>query len=165
VALTSYGRVYALSMGPLLPRTARIQGFHVLVDRGGLLLMHGRRAAPRSIVPGSYVPQTESQDVLRLAAEALAVSQQTSPLATEQERWLETLGITSVGAFNAVCIAGKVSHLIHVSEGFQEKGIGRIADQVQQRGTSARIVCIAGPSSAARPPSSSGSCCNSRSTA
>jgi uridine kinase len=150
VPLCSYGQVYALSMGPLLPTTSRIRGFHVLVDRGGLLLMHGCRAAPRSFVPGPYAQRSGSQDVLRLAAEALAVSQQTSSLATEQERWLEALGITSVGAFNAACIEGKVSHLIHVSEGFQEKGIGRIADMVQQRGGSARIVCIAGPSSAGK---------------
>ncbi|MFC1643371.1 cyclic nucleotide-binding domain-containing protein, partial [Myxococcota bacterium] len=150
VPLHSYGGVYALGMGPLLPSTGHVRGFHVLVDRGGLLLMHGRRAAPRSLPPGARNTTVEAQDTLRLAAEALAVSQQTSPLASEQERWLETLGITSVGAFNAACLEGKVSHLIHVCEGFQEKGIGRIADQVCQRGHSARIVCIAGPSSAGK---------------
>jgi uridine kinase len=150
VPLQTYGEVYALSTGPLLPSTGRVKGFHVLVDRGGLLLMHGRRAAPRSMPPGVQVSRAESQDVLRLAAEALAVSQQTWSLACEQERWLETLGITSVGAFNAACIEGKVSHLIHVSEGFQEKGIGRIADLVHQHAGSARIVCIAGPSSSGK---------------
>jgi uridine kinase len=150
VPLQTYGEVYALSTGPLLPSTGRVKGFHVLVDRGGLLLMHGRRAAPRSMPPGVRSSQAESQDVLRLAAEALAVSQQTWSLAFEQERWLATLGITSVGAFNAACIESKVSHLIHVSEGFQEKGIGRIADLVHQRSGSARIVCIAGPSSSGK---------------
>jgi uridine kinase len=68
----------------------------------------------------------------------------------QQERWLETLDTRSVGAFNRACITGHVGELINVSEGFHEKRISRIADEVHGRGKSARIVCIAGPSSSGK---------------
>ena len=71
-------------------------------------------------------------------------------LAFQQDRWLRTMGIKSVGAFNQSCITGHVGELIHVSEGFHEKRISRIADEIHGRGKSARIVCIAGPSSSGK---------------
>jgi len=151
VPLVSYGDVYALSTGPLLPTTGMIGGFQVLADQGGLLLMYGQAAAPRSIPPGGWVTgQDDSLTSRTLTKEALAVSLQTAIMTAEHERWLSTLGITSVGDFNTACIAGQVSQLIYVSEGFQEKSIGRIADDILRRHERARVVCIAGPSSAGK---------------
>ena len=37
-----------------------------------------------------------------------------------------------------------------MSEGFQEKRIGRIADEIQARGRSVKVVCLAGPSSSGK---------------
>jgi uridine kinase len=68
----------------------------------------------------------------------------------QQERWLETLGCTSVGVFNRACIDGQVSQLIRVSEGFQEKRIGQTADAIAAGVDHLRVVCIAGPSSSGK---------------
>lgn len=151
VPLVSYGNVYALSPGPLLPSTGRVNGFQVIVDGEGLLLMYGQEAAPRSIPPDvAAAPAGRRHDANPLTGEALAVSRQTAVMTAEHDRWLRTLGITSVGAFNAACVAGQVTQLIHVSEGFQEKSIGRIADAILAQRDRARVICIAGPSSAGK---------------
>ncbi|HEY5955216.1 MAG TPA: nucleoside kinase, partial [Polyangiaceae bacterium] len=68
----------------------------------------------------------------------------------QQERWLETVSVRGVGDFNRASISGYVGELINVSEGFHEKRISRIADEVHGRGKAARIVCIAGPSSSGK---------------
>ena len=51
----------------------------------------------------------------------------------EQHRWLTTLGVASVGELNNAAVHGRVAELIRVSEGFQEKRIGRIADSDRHR--------------------------------
>lgn len=166
VPLASYGSVHAIVMSPLLPSTRHVAGFRVLADHGGLLLLYGRErtaedsasgAMPNPIEPGSATmedaePFRPAVSGLRSVSneEALAVSRQTLSMTQQQERWLETLGIRSVGAFNRACISGHVGELINVSEGFHEKRISRIADEVHGRGREARIVCIAGPSSSGK---------------
>ncbi|MBN2192318.1 MAG: cyclic nucleotide-binding domain-containing protein [Polyangiaceae bacterium] len=151
VPLVSYGNLYALNPGPLLPSTGRIDGFQVVADGAGLLLMYGQDAAPRSIPPPAATPGVaRPADRNPLTREALATSHLTAVMTAEHDRWLRALGITSVGAFNAACIAGQVTQLIHVSEGFQEKSIGHIADAILENRARARVVCIAGPSSAGK---------------
>jgi uridine kinase len=68
----------------------------------------------------------------------------------EHARWLVALQMDSAGAFNRACIHGHVTQLIMVSEGFQEKRISRIADQIRAAEPVAKVVCIAGPSSAGK---------------
>ncbi len=175
VPLATYGRVYALIMMPLLPSTRMASGSRILADRGGLLLLYGngiktpRPTQATDLAPGLLraeqlgpdvrVPTMEDAEPFRYASqgpssvsneEALAVSRQTISMTQQQERWLETLDTRSVGAFNRACITGHVDELINVSEGFHEKRISRIADEVHGRGKSARIVCIAGPSSSGK---------------
>ncbi len=170
VPLASYGRVHAIVMMPLLHNTALAGGFRILADHGGLLLLFGnseRSQSQRAAVSGPPVTTMENAEpsgMLRVEPatmmhaglrsvsneEALAVSRQTLSMTQQQERWLETLDIKSVGAFNRACITGHVGELINVSEGFHEKRITRIADEVHGRGKSARIVCIAGPSSSGK---------------
>jgi uridine kinase len=152
VPLVTYGKVYALNTGPLLPDAGQVGGFQVLADQGGLLLIHGPQATSRftqSTQRGrKSIPPADPQTVI--AREALAVSRQTSGMTYRQELWLDTLGVTSAGAFNDACIRGHVTEIIEVSEGFQEKRITRIADDVSSRRDSARAVCIAGPSCAGK---------------
>lgn len=165
VPLASYGQVHAIITTPLLPSTGQVGGFRVLADRGGLLLLYGRE---RDVTPSRLanaipdVPQettVENAEPFRPAIaglravsneEALAVSRQTLSMTQQQERWLETVEVRGVGDFNRACISGYVGELINVSEGFHEKRISRIADEVHGRGKSARIVCIAGPSSSGK---------------
>ncbi len=173
VPLATYGKVYALIMMPLLPSTAMASGSRILADRGGLLLLYGnghkaQRSTPAPAViraeqlgADARVPTMEDAELLHFPGEgdapaqvsneeALAVSRQTLSMTQQQERWLETLDTRSVGAFNRACITGHVGELINVSEGFHEKRISRIADEVHGRGKSGRIVCIAGPSSSGK---------------
>ena len=176
VPLATYGRVYAMILMPLLVSTGLASGSRILADRGGLLLLYGNgKVSPpqqgqraESATPLVHteqlgadvrVPTMEDAEPFRYAAEpttgvsneeALAVARQTISMTQQQERWLETLDTRSVGAFNRACITGHVGELINVSEGFHEKRISRIADEVHGRGKLARIVCIAGPSSSGK---------------
>ncbi len=135
VRLVSCGEVYALSMGPLLPSTARIQGFHLGPGDEGLTLELGR-IDPRNGHPA------------RAAAPRPHPRQ--GDMAEEHRRWLEPMGVTSVGAFNELCISGQVSQLIRVAEGFHEKRIGQIADAIAAARDRIRVISIAGPSSSGK---------------
>lgn len=171
VPVASYGRVRALATGPLLPRTGTIEGYRVIADRGGLLLVYGRKVSERALaaltaleedahddeaIANGPLPQhtapPESRPSLPPVTreEALAVSRRTVSMTRQQQRWMQTLGIHSVGAFNRACVSGHVSELIRVSEGFHEKRISRVADEIYGRGKSARVVVIAGPSSSGK---------------
>lgn len=137
VRLATYGSVYVLDPGPLLPHTREIRGFRVIPDQTGLLLVYGPRAAPNRKVQVSG------------ASEARAVSRYTHGMTREHRRWLDALGITSIGAFNRACVGGDVTTLIRVAEGFHEKRVGQLADAVA-REKKARLVCVAGPSSSGK---------------
>ena len=135
VRLVSCGELYALSMGPLLPSTGRIHGFRLFPGDEGLALELGK-ADPRNGRPGRRAeprPRPRHGD-----------------MPGEHERWLAAMGVTSVGAFNDLCITGQVSQLIRVAEGFHEKRIGQIADAVAAARDHIRIISIAGPSSSGK---------------
>lgn len=144
VPLVACGEAHALRLGAMLSSTGKLSAdFRVLPDEGALLLVYG---APSDPATGSGVTSVPAS----LVQQARDVSHQASTMTRDQDRWLETLGITSIGAFNRACIRGDVSQLIRVSEGFQEKRISRIADDIQSRGRSVKVVCIAGPSSSGK---------------
>lgn len=149
VPLVSYGHVYALHLGPVVPEANRLEGFTVERDETGLLLLYGEHSATRPVPretlrPLSTPPPTDRVD------EARSVSRQTGSMTALQDPWLSTLGIDSVGQFNRVCIDGSVPELIRVNEGFHEKAIGIMADLIAARHDRVRIVCIAGPSSSGK---------------
>ncbi|HUL57878.1 MAG TPA: cyclic nucleotide-binding domain-containing protein [Anaeromyxobacteraceae bacterium] len=132
VRLVSCGAVYALSMGPLLPSTGPIRGFQVYPHEDGLALELGTRD-PRANGNG------------RAAAPA-----NDGGMPGDHQRWLAALGVSSVGAFNELCISGQVTQLIRVAEGFHEKRIGQIADDVAAARDRIRVISIAGPSSSGK---------------
>lgn len=149
VPMVSYGDVYVVRHAPLLSRTGRMRGFRVVANFGhGLILMYG----PQIALDGSDVaPVREPRPRARAkSGSARAISQHTRSLSSEYTRWLETVGITSVGEFNTACVTGDVSRLIRVSEGFQEKRLSHIADEIAARSHDLRVVCIAGPSSSGK---------------
>jgi uridine kinase len=173
VPLSTYGRVYALRTGALLPRTGAsvLQGFRVLPEDGGLLLIYDQHAASRPAPGDLHVEADFGAGVERaaravesgapprgralaetsfVAAEARAVSQHALAMTEEHARWLMALQMDSAGAFNRACIDGDVTQLILVSEGFQEKRISRIADEIRASEPLVKVVCIAGPSSAGK---------------
>jgi uridine kinase len=138
VRLVSCGEVYALSMGPLLPSTGRMTGFRLLPRDGGGLALELGKIDPRS--NGVGAPTSASPRRPRPGTE----------MPEEHLRWLGAMGVTSVGAFNELCITGQVSQLIRVAEGFHEKRIGQIADAIAAARDRIRIICVAGPSSSGK---------------
>jgi uridine kinase len=174
VPLSTFGRVYALRTGPLLPRAGArvIHGFRVLAEDSGLLLIYDHHAASRPVPADLHVDQDfgagveiaaraeagadtaqrarPGSDTSFVTTEARAVSQHALAMTEEHARWLMALQMDSVGAFNHACIDGDVTQLIMVSEGFQEKRISRIADEIRASEPVVKVVCIAGPSSAGK---------------
>jgi uridine kinase len=138
VRLVSCGEVYALSMGPLLPSTGRLHGFTLSAHPEGLALELGK-IDPRNGVARDGAPAAPR------ARPGLGLD-----MPAEHQRWLSAMGVTSVGAFNDLCISGQVSQLIRVAEGFHEKRIGQIADEVAAARDRVRIISIAGPSSSGK---------------
>ncbi len=129
VPLVAYGQVYALSPGPLLPHTTDLSGFHLEVTHGRLALDLGARD-PRRRFPTAPAPE--------------------GTMVAEHRRWSHAMGVTSVGAFNDLCINGRVSQLIRVAEGFHEKQISHVADAIASARDRLRIIAIAGPSSSGK---------------
>ncbi len=128
VPLVTCGETRVIAFGPLLPRAGRIGFFRVSIDRERLFIVMDDSAldTPRE---------------LRAAAEAMT---------NEHAGWLRKLGMTHVGAFAQACIRGDVKQILRVSEGFQEKRISRIADEIEQRKGRVKVICIAGPSSSGK---------------
>jgi len=135
VRLISCGELYVPSPGPLLPSTGALRGFRLEVDADGLWLELGDRD-PRLVEQ----PRTDQGHTHPRQGEMLV----------EHRRWLEAMGVDSVGAFSELCINGQVSQLIRVAEGFHEKQIGLIADRVAAARDRIRIISIAGPSSSGK---------------
>lgn len=140
--LATCGVVYALADGALVPSTGAIGtlGFAphpegVLVDLGDAL---------------------RDPDPEVLAAEHRALGRELSAprfggtMQTDHRAWLEAMHVDSVGAFNERCIVGRAAALIRASEGFHEKQISRLADAICARAGTARIICVAGPSSSGK---------------
>jgi len=151
VPLVTYGEAYALRLGPMLPSTGRLSGeSRVFADGDDLLMVYGTPASPRELAGATNGHSGAPRIPESLIDQARAVSQQARSMTRDQDRWLSTLGITSIGTFNSACIRGDVSQLLRVSEGFQEKRIGRIADDILSRGRSVKVICIAGPSSSGK---------------
>ncbi len=134
--LVSCGELYALSMGPLLPSTGMLGGFQLSPGDEGLALGLGERD-PRL----GATPATPAAQGRRGGDGAMVI---------DHQRWLAGMGVTSVGAFNELCINGQVTQLIRIAEGFQEKRVGQIADRVAAARDRIRIIAIAGPSSSGK---------------
>jgi len=139
VAVVGLADTWVHAMGPLLLSTAPLTGVGLRLHPEGFLIEHGPAILPWL-------------DGASLESAALEVEHPrfASPMARDHERWLQSMGVDSIGAFNATCISGRVRDLIRNAEGFHEKHIGRIADTVAARGAAVRLITVAGPSSSGK---------------
>jgi uridine kinase len=143
VALVRCGDVHALASRPMLPRCGLLGEIAIRRHPAGLLVDLGDAVARH--LPGAVA--TTREEVL---AREQAMPRFGGPMVDEHRRWLDGMGVRDVGTYNQLCVSGQVSQLIRVAEGFQEKGIGRLADLVAARRDSLRIISIAGPSSSGK---------------
>ena len=125
------GETWALAPRPLLPHAGFLEDVHVMPHPLGLLLDFGPRI--REELPRRPTPTM----ALELRAPRYG-----APMTRSEAEWMRLLGVDSVGTFNRACVQGKVAELIRVSEGFHEKRIAEIADQIKAR-TGVRIVSVA----------------------
>lgn len=137
VLLVNLGGSYAIDTGPFLPSTTMMSGFDVVPDGDGLLLVYGSQG-------------TESMATDRIIADARAVSRHTREMTRDHTRWLGVLRVSTVGEYNAMCLRGSVGQIIQVAEGFHEKRVGTIADEIRERGSKLKLICISGPSSSGK---------------
>ncbi len=68
------------------------------------------------------------------------------------EKWLDVMGVPTVGALNSKIRAGKGDEIVNLGEGLQEKRFSELADKIyaQQQQDGLRLVFIAGPSSSGK---------------
>jgi uridine kinase len=60
------------------------------------------------------------------------------------------MGVTTAGRLNEIIIDGNIGDFVKVAEALHEKNVVRIADEIHRRRDRARIVLVAGPSSAGK---------------
>lgn len=151
VTVVSYGDVFAMEPGPLLPSTGQLLGFEVVPNDTHLLLVYDVAGHQRAASSNLLTTEREAVGDCRPVSElARQVSHQVSQMTESQQLWLRTLQMRSVGDFNRACINGAVEPLIRVAEGFHEKRIGHIADAIAARRDDLRLISIAGPSSSGK---------------
>ncbi|MBQ2429369.1 MAG: nucleoside kinase [Alistipes sp.] len=70
----------------------------------------------------------------------------------EYHRWVDIMGVPTVGMLNRKVLDGDISEMIKVAEAFHEKKIAAMADQIDEanRTHGARVVLISGPSSSGK---------------
>ncbi len=68
----------------------------------------------------------------------------------EHQKWIEILGISTIGDLNDAIENDEIKELIWVAEGLHEKKISDIADEIVSGFPEKRIITIAGPSSAGK---------------
>ncbi len=66
----------------------------------------------------------------------------------ETRRWNEQVGVVTIADLNDCVLEDGSRHLVQITEGQHEKKIAELADEIAHR--RARIVCVAGPSSAGK---------------
>lgn len=140
VPLVACGPVYALRVGPVVPHAGLLAGVELVTIDGRVLVSFGPLGT-RSL-PGPASAERE------LALEA-RVPRFGGAMVAEQARWQAGFGLISVGELNRACVSGRVDEIIRVAEGFHEKRIGRLADDIAGRGD-VRVIAIAGPSSSGK---------------
>lgn len=142
VTLISCGDIQALALGPCVEDSGVVGALSLASHPQGFLLEYS--PALLASVPGG-------ESVARAAIDReLRAPRFQSPMSDDHADWLESMGVTCVGAFNELCVRGEVSRLVRIAEGFHEKQIGVIADRIAARGERVKVISIAGPSSSGK---------------
>ncbi len=117
--------------GYMVPSTGHLKWFDLRSIGDGFVLRFPRRAAPKEISPMPSYPKLLSTF-------------------RQYGKWLERLGIESVGALNDVIQAGNIREIVLVSEALHNQQIIDISQQIAERSEDVRVILIAGPSSSGK---------------
>ena len=117
--------------GYMVPSTGFLRWFRLVLTNGGFTLRFPRRHDPMNLLPLPEYPKL---------------------LKTFQlyGRWLDRLGISSVGALNDAIKDGRSDEIILVSEALHEQHVTEIAAEIARRSGELRVVMISGPSSSGK---------------
>jgi len=117
--------------GYMVPSTGYLRWFRLTATEYGFTLQFPKRSAPTELLPPPQYPKL-----------LLTFGQ--------YEDWIQTLGISSVGALNDAGQAGRMREIILVSEALHEHRIAEIAAQIQEKRDGVRLVLVAGPSASGK---------------
>ena len=117
--------------GYMVPSTGYLRVFDLVYTEGGFTLRYPRRHKPDQLLPMPEYP--------KLLGTFLQYGD-----------WLAKLGIENVGALNEAIQAGRSAEVILVSEAFHEQRLARVAQRVAEKMDQARLILVAGPSSAGK---------------
>jgi len=117
--------------GYMVPSTGYLRWFDLSETGEGFTLRFPRRHAPTELLPMPEYPQL--LNAFRLYG-----------------AWLDSLGISSVGALDDAIQSKRGNEVILVSEALHEQHVTDLARQVANRKEEIRVVLIAGPSSSGK---------------
>ncbi|MCJ7823790.1 MAG: nucleoside kinase [Anaerolineales bacterium] len=117
--------------GYMVPSTGYLQWFALEKTGSGFTLRFPRRHEPTKILP--LPDYSELLNTFR-----------------EYGRWLQTLGISSIGALNDAILAGRAREVILVSEALHEGRIAEIAARIIGEQRTTRLILVAGPSASGK---------------
>ncbi len=116
--------------GYLVPSTGYLKIFDLIPYYDGMLLRFPTMKNPDEL--GPIIEQPKLFEIFR-----------------EYKKWVEILGVSTIGSINEMIKHGHAGDLIKVSEALHEKKVAEIADMIAKRGN-VRVVLIAGPSSSGK---------------
>ncbi len=117
--------------GYMVPSTGYLRWFSLAKMGDGFALRFPRRHTPTTLLPMPESPKLLNTFQLYGA-------------------WLDSLGISSVGALNDAIKSQRGSEVVLVSEALHEQHVTEIARQIAVRKDDVRLVLIAGPSSSGK---------------
>lgn len=122
---------YDLAQGALAPSTGAIHLFDLIPYAPGFVLQFPDPKTGLILAPFRDLP---------LLFQAFR----------ERKEWGRAMGVGTVGRLNEIIVNGDISDFIKVAEALHEKNVARIADEIQHRRDTVRMILIAGPSSSGK---------------
>lgn len=127
----SLGDLRQYHHGYMVPSTGYLKWFRLIKTGDGMTLCFPRRHHPTKLQSAPEYPKLLSTF-------------------RQYGDWLNTLGISSVGALNDAILAGRSREVILVSEALHERRIAEIAARIEEHRDRIRVVLVAGPSSSGK---------------
>ena len=125
------GQTMDISHGPLVPSTGILSYFELRKYEPGFILRFPRDSDPYRLGPFEASPILFS-------------------IYQEYKQWGKILNVSSAGKLNELTVSNGIKNFIRVAEALQNKKIAEIADRINDRKGTARIILIAGPSSSGK---------------